>query len=353
VTVVGVDPGSRSWSIVVLEQDSTFHEHRFSSKQIKNQPHQISELIATYNNVQAVTVPSGYGLPLKPLSSLTERDIILLTLKHRDEHRILGLTEALTSLKTSKIPGFVLPGVIHLSTVPEYRKTNRIDMGTPDKVCSVAAALKALTEAENLPYDENSFVLVEAGSAFTAIIGVQNGKIVDGIGGTEGCMGFRARGGMDGEHCYLLSNLQKESLYRGGFLDVIGKSIEPFQVDQEFLEVQRHQTAWLTLIEGTAKDLISIALSCTPDFVVLSGSLAKNPLFAQSLQKLTNNVLKLKFYTMDQFYSEKEAAIGAAFLADGIIGGENSALVDILELRQASGTCLDYLGVNEELRIDF
>ena len=125
MTVIGVDPGSRSWSVVVLEHDSTIHEHKFTSKQIKNQPHQISELIETYTNIRAVTVPSGYGLPLKPLSSLTDRDLTLLTLKHRDENRILGLTEALTCLKASQIPGFILPGVIHLSTVPEYRKSQK------------------------------------------------------------------------------------------------------------------------------------------------------------------------------------------------------------------------------------
>ena len=352
MTVIGVDPGSRSWGIVVLENDSTFHEIRLPSEQVKNQPKRICELLETYRNVQTVVVPSGYGLPLKPLSSLTDRDFALLTLKNPSEGRVLGLTEVLDHLKSAGIPGFVLPGVIHLPTVPKYRKINRIDMGTPDKVCSVVVALKALSERGGLDYDECCFVLVEAGSAFTAVIGVQYGKIVDGIGGTEGCMGFRARGGMDAELCYLIKDFQKEFLYRGGFRDVIRKWTDHVQVDQEFLNVQTNRNGWRGLIEETAKDLISVALSCVPDYVVLSGSLAANPLFVTHLQKMTEKLLPLEFFSLSQVYKVKGAALGAAYLADGIRGGENAALVNILELKRASGTCIDYLCMREELKID-
>lgn len=352
MTVIGVDPGSRSWSIIVLDEDLSFHEVRIPSEQVKERPERISEYIENYKNVQTVCVPSGYGLPLKKLSSLTEQDFTLLILKHLGEDRILGLSEVLTNLKAARIPGFVLPGVIHLPTVPKHRKLNRIDMGTPDKVCSVAVALKTISERSNLTYNECSFILVEAGSAFTAVIGVQNGKIVDGIGGAEGCMGYRARGGMDGELCYLIKDFQKDSLYRGGFLDIIGTFIDPPSIDQRFLENQKHNKGWKGLVEETAKDMISVSLSCTPDFVVLSGSLAANPVFHTTLQKMTERSLPIQFISLPQFYTVKETALGAAYIADGIRGGENAPLVDILELREASGTCLDYICMKEELKID-
>ena len=352
MTVIGVDPGSRSWSIIVLEEDYSFHEIRIPSEQVKERPERISEYIETYKNIQTVVVPSGYGLPLKQLSSLTEQDFTLLTLKHPSEGRILGVSEVLNNLKAAGFPGFVLPGVIHLSTVPKHRKLNRIDMGTPDKVCSVAVALKTLSERRNLTYDECCFVLVEAGSAFTAVIGVQFGKIVDGIGGAEGCMGYRARGGMDGELCYLVKDFQKDSIYRGGFLDIIGTLIEPPLVDQKFLEDQKHKKGWKGLVEETAKDMISVSLSCTPDYVMLSGSLAANPVFHTTLQKMTDRSLPIQFISLPQFYKVKETALGAAYIADGIRGGENEPLVDILELREASGTCLDYICMKEELKID-
>lgn len=352
MTVIGVDPGSRSWSIIILEEDLSFHEIRIPSEQVKERPERISEYIETCKNVQTVVVPSGYGLPLKQLSSLTEQDFTLLTLKHPGEGRILGLSEVLNNLKDIGVPGFVLPGVIHLSTVPKHRKLNRIDMGTPDKVCSVAVALKTLSERQNLTYDECCLVLVEAGSAFTAVIGVQFGKIVDGIGGAEGCMGYRARGGMDGELCYLVKDIQKDSIYRGGFLDIIGTVIEPSLVDQKFLEDQKHRKGWKGLVEETAKDMISVSLSCNPNYVMLSGSLAANPVFHTTLQKMTERFLPIQFTSLPQFYGVKETALGAAYIADGIRGGENEPLVDILELRGASGTCLDYICMKEELKID-
>ncbi|MFX0197288.1 MAG: DUF1464 family protein [Candidatus Hodarchaeota archaeon] len=352
MTVIGVDPGSRSWSIIVLEEDYSFHEIRIPSEQVKERPERISEYIKTCKNIQTVVVPSGYGLPLKQLSSLTEQDFTLLTLKHPGEGRILGLSEVLNNLKDVGFPVFVLPGVIHLTTVPTHRKLNRIDMGTPDKVCSVAVALKTLSEQRTLTYDECCFILVEAGSAFTAVIGIQFGKIVDGIGGTEGCMGYRARGGMDGELCYLVKDFQKDSIYRGGFLDIIGKMIEPPLIDQKFLENQKHRKGWKGLVEETAKDIISVSLSCTPDYVILSGNLAANPIFHTTLQKMTNRSLPIQFISLPQFYEVKETALGAAYIADGIKGGENELLVDILELREAFGTCLDYICMKEELKIN-
>ena len=39
------------------------------------------------------------------------------------------------------------------------------------------------------------------------------------------------------------------------------------------------------------------------------------------------------------------AARGGALLADGLLGGRNAALVDVLRLREASGSALDYLRV--------
>jgi predicted butyrate kinase (DUF1464 family) len=41
----------------------------------------------------------------------------------------------------------------------------------------------------------------------------------------------------------------------------------------------------------------------------------------------------------------KEAAQGAALIADGLAGGSNRALVEAMELRNAGGTLLDHLYV--------
>ena len=41
----------------------------------------------------------------------------------------------------------------------------------------------------------------------------------------------------------------------------------------------------------------------------------------------------------------KQAAQGAALVADGLAGGANEALVNVLGLREAAGTVLDHLFV--------
>jgi len=40
------------------------------------------------------------------------------------------------------MPVYFTPGVVHLNTVPSYRKWNKFDMGTADKVCCVALGIK-------------------------------------------------------------------------------------------------------------------------------------------------------------------------------------------------------------------
>src|SRR5207247_8719810 len=56
---------------------------------------------------------------------------------------------------------------------------------------------------------EVSFVLLELGGAFTAALAVADGKIVDGVGGSAGPLGFRAPGALDGEVAFLAGSVPK------------------------------------------------------------------------------------------------------------------------------------------------
>ena len=127
-----------------------------------------------------------------------------------------GLGRLLKALKASGLPVCLAPGVLQLTTVPEHRKANRIDMGTADKLCAVALAVWDQARRLGVPYYETSFVSVEVGGAFTAVVAVERGAIIDGSGGTCGAMGFRALGAMDGELAYLLRAFSKDVLASGG-----------------------------------------------------------------------------------------------------------------------------------------
>src|SRR5207247_214573 len=67
-----------------------------------------------------------------------------------------------------------------------------------------------------------SLVLLELGGAFTAAVAVAAGRIVDGVGGTAGPLGFRAAGALDGEVAYLAGEVPKALLFQGGAAAVAG-----------------------------------------------------------------------------------------------------------------------------------
>src|SRR5207244_12726595 len=126
------------------------------------------------------------------------------------------------ALARSGLPVVLTPGVIHLTSVPEHRKVNRVDMGTADKVCVAALAIAAQAERSSRPLDQVSLVLLELGGAVTAAIAVAGGKRVDGAGGSAGPLGFRAAGALDGEVAYLAGAVPKAMLFTGGAASVAG-----------------------------------------------------------------------------------------------------------------------------------
>src|SRR5204863_318127 len=146
-----------------------------------------------------VAGPSGYGLPLIAARDVTESDLRLAFLgpaeeggggTETDAGGIQGLKSLLRAFASSALPIILTPGVVHLPSVPAHRKVNRVDMGTADKVCAVALAIHEQAERQGCGERDVSFVLLELGGAFTAAIAVEDGSIVDGLGGTSGPLGL-------------------------------------------------------------------------------------------------------------------------------------------------------------------
>ena len=147
-----------------------------------------------------VVAPSGYGLPLRPARGVSEEELRLAFLARPDERGgIGGLRRLVRRLAESDLPVVLIPGVVHLDTVPEHRKLNRVDMGTADKVCATALAMEEQRERTGRPLESISLILLELGGAFTAAVAVDRGQIVDGVGGTSGPLGWQAAGALDGE----------------------------------------------------------------------------------------------------------------------------------------------------------
>jgi len=185
-------------------------------------------------------------------------------------------------------------------------------------------------------------VLLELGGAFTAALAIEEGRIVDGMGGSSGPLGARAVGALDGELAYLLGPaLRKDTLYSGGALDPDGT------VDMTDLRTlwasAAHAEGWTALFEATVKAVRALLVSVPePHEVVVSGRLARLPELVATLGSSLGAVAPVVPLVPGQ---ASAAARGGALLADGLAGGRNVALIDVLRLRESTGTVLDYLRV--------
>ncbi len=248
-----------------------------------------------------VAGPSGYGLPLIPARECTDREISLMTLVRPDERGrdqgVAGLSALLKALCTSNLPGVFLPGVIHLPTVPEHRKINRIDLGTPDKLCVAALALATRPAG--------SACVVELGSAFTACIVIDDGRVVDGLGGTSGPCGWGSGGAWDGELAYLLSPLRKVDLFTGGASSVPDAVLARRWFQEELVRAVAGRRAVTPFEEIVLSGrLLEIEPALTTNVAAALGELAS----VARLGSLPGAWVK-------------HAAQGAAVLADGLAGG--------------------------------
>ncbi len=328
--VMGIDPGTSSWDLAVLEDGRLCFERAIPTTKVKSNPEKIVKLIESLK-LDLLVAPSGYGLPLKKVRELTPRDLKLIALKKKAEN-VMGLSKVLKLLKDTGVEAYIIPGVKHLPTVPEFRKINKIDMGTPDKVCSAALAIAEQANRLRIDYEKTSFILIELGSAFNAVLAVENGKIVDGTGGTLASLGFLSVGRMDGELAYLLGGFEKELLYRGGVRDIIGKDIAP----REFLR-HKNTPAFKAYIEGILKDIAAMRISMKkePWGYLISGKMAS---LKQVLGDKLGNVKAVK-----GFAKVKHSAQGAALIADGLAGGKYKTLVECMQLKRCRHSIMDFL----------
>lgn len=320
--VVGCDPGTSSLDLLLLEDGLVIEQARVTPETFARDADILRTTLRSWEPIDLIAGPSGYGVPLIVSDQITENDIELMSfVRPNDRDRgvgVIGFRGWVRQLLALGIPTVFLPGLVHLPTVPPHRKVNTIDLGTPDKLCVAALALRQ----HESPLSDAIFAVVEVGSAFTSVLVVSHGKLVDASSGTRGPIGLRNAGTWDGEVAYGLSPLSKDDLFRGGVRD-LGDSGEP-----AFRESLRKHVAALR--------------SVTPfDAITLSGSGLLDPAVRQWCLEALDGLGTLHDLPSLPGSWVKHAAQGAALLADGLAGGENADLVDTLELRHASGTILD------------
>jgi predicted butyrate kinase (DUF1464 family) len=267
-----------------------------------------------------------------------------------------GLRAMVELMRERRLPAVLLPGVIHLPTVPPHRKVNRIDMGTADKLCAAALGIREQSDRLGLPAGSTSFILVELGGVFTAALAVDGGRIVDGIGGTGGGLGYRALGALDGEVAYALGAVKKALLFTGGAAFVAGDpDLPPEALVARAREDGRARVAWEAFVEAITKMVATLRVSVpAPREILLSGRVSRAPGLLEVLSAALGAPAPVRL--LGGLASGcKEAAQGAALVADGLAGGRHRDVVEAMRIRDARGTLLDhlYLSGADSLRRQF
>ena len=339
---LGFDPGSSLWKVAILDDRSLISTQSLGTDRVSAEPESIRRLIDRHKKgLEAIAAPSGFGLPVTTVDKVGEREIRLMTLK-KDETSIVGLTKVIEILKDVQdelgIRCFVLPSVKHLPTVPRWRKINRVDLGTSDKLCAAACALQAISQERLTSYGRTSFVLGEVGSSFVSMICVKEGKIVDGIGGTNAGFGTRASGALDAELAHIWSFPGKAGIYSGGLIDAAGMS--PKEIERSLPDPKnpRMKLAITRFAECFASDAIAISSRNRVKLFILSSVLG--PLVNNVLE---NAVRGVGLEPVKDLTGEISASIGAAYLANGLIGGRYQTLSESLGLLSAEGSVMEEL----------
>ncbi|HSR90864.1 MAG TPA: DUF1464 family protein [Gemmatimonadales bacterium] len=335
VRVIGIDPGTVSLDLCGLDGEQVWLDQSLPTASALESPQSLIELLREAGP-DLIAGPSGYGLPMVPAEELGEDDLRLAYLSRPGEPGgIGGLGRLARALAESRLPVVFTPAVIHLPTVPRHRKLNRVDLGTAEKVAAAALGVWDQGQRRQLRPKDTSFILVDLGGAFTALIAVSDGQVVDGMGGTSGPMGWQSSGAWAGEVAFLAGTVDKTMLFAGGVESIAADSGEP---NPSPVAIQGY-------VEGVMKGVLSLTASLPqPAEILLAGRRARERRVRDPLVSRLEDIAPVR--DLSGFAKvTKQGAQGAALIADGLAGGRWAELVDTMRLREASGTALDHLSV--------
>ena len=369
VRALGIDPGTGSMDLLAFDDETgeVFYAEAIPRRLVTENPSTVIERVRRVHRVHrldAIVAPSGYGMPLKRVQEASEADIKLATfITCEDESRglqIVGLRRLMRMFRDSDLPAWFTPGGVHLPTIPSYRKANRIDMATADKIFTVAAAIAAERAAGAEPGDVN-IIVIEVGQAYTSAMLVEESRITDAVAGTAGFWGFMGGGFMDSELAYALAAVRprfsKRLLFSGGVSSVFGiRGLE--DLEEELVRGEKRAVeAVKMLAEGVVKAASALASTAAvgPKAIYLSGRAMRYARIARAIRESLRRSPMLSGLPVRRPLvlspKTKEGASGAAIIANGLAGGVYEWIIDSLRLRESSGHIFSWV-VDESLKHD-
>jgi predicted butyrate kinase (DUF1464 family) len=373
VKAIGIDSGTKTMDIYGFDDKNgkVLIDTAIPRDEITKKPsviiEKLREIQRTEGSIDAIVGPSGYGMSLQKAKDASYADIALATfVTEADVERklkIIGLREAMKMMKTAEdLEVWFTPSVVHLTTVPKYRKANKIDMGTSDKVLSAVLAVKNQAERLEIPYKETNCILLEIGFAYTSAMAIKNGQIVDAMAGTAGFPSYLGLGFLDSEVAYALANTVKDfsklMLFTGGCASVAG--IDTSKPLEEFVtlakSIEKVRAGYDLMLESIVKDVASLLPAIKPKEVMLSGRFVNMPDFLEVIKfKLHDFFSEIGLHVdVVRFQGEakmsKQAAEGAAVFANGIAHGKFKEIIRVMKLSESEGTIFDNLYLGEAVK---
>lgn len=349
---LGIDPGTKNFDLCCIEDDidNVVLDRSISSEVVANEPAQVFKMISDVK-ADVIVGPSGYGLEFKHISQFTKEDVALTTLDKVGDVNIpvlSGLRKLLWMMKEAGLNAYSAPGVVLLPTIPLHRKVNKIDMGTADKTCVTAFAIWDQAREHGISYDETSLICVEMGFGYNAAMAVENGQIIDGVGGTifPG-PGYLTLSQMDGELAYILGEFSKLKLFEAGATFIASRKVLEVEDFCANLDKGEYQLAWQSMREGIVKAvaLLRTSFEKEPREIILTGRLSRVERLRRELEKALGEKFGVSVRRPRHGFAKeaKDVAQGTVLIANGIAGGNYSGLVDVMQIRDAKGTVLDYI----------
>ncbi|MBS4014831.1 MAG: DUF1464 family protein [Candidatus Latescibacteria bacterium] len=348
--IIGIDPGTKSFDILGIEftkdKEKIFLDKSIPSEQVAMNPEILLSEIKPYLPVDAIIGPSGYGLPITKLDEAGEAELSqMLPIEGGQTGGVSvneGIKRLFRKMKEMGLPVYFTPGVIHLPTVPEYRKLNHMDMGTADKLCCVVLAIKDQMQRLKIKANQTSFVLLEMGYGFTSCIAVKDGQVIDGLGGTLGFPGFLGTGHIDGELAIRMGKSPQGILFTGGASSIAKKPIKNIS------ELLKYKQVFSLLTESAIKDIACMLVSHSkPKEIILSGRLCREQVIYYELKKQIKKQFPKTIISRVKRTAKiaKEATEGAVILGAGILGVKYTDIYNSLKVEKAKGTMYDYINI--------
>ncbi|MEM3927157.1 MAG: DUF1464 family protein [Desulfurococcaceae archaeon] len=359
VRVVGVDPGTKTFDVVLLEDEFIREERSLDTISISREP-QI--LIETIDRLEPdyIVAPSGYGVPVTFGDNIRDIrrfaiEVILLSteevIKAGTEIGEIGIWvyDAIVKTLSHLVENYrervmFLPAVIHLRTVPNYRKINKVDMGTVDKLASAFLAVYEISQRYGIDPGEVNIVVTELGYGYVASMAIEKGVIVDGIGGSYASIGTLTAGALDLEVVAGVSTWNRWDVFYGGIFHGTGvfdleTIIKGYRAGEE-----PFTSMFEAFIEGVAKDIARMMVSSSKsDTIVLTGRYGKNEIIIKRLKEIFKDLEVTTLKGLKKAVKAKEAAQGYAAIGEGIVGGLFRDLVKHMGIEEACGTVADYI----------